>query len=149
MNTASGSGGAIYLNQSMMAALFRATLSDNRAESGNGGAIYATAQTRLVVDESKFLRNYAKHSGGGVCVTESLLSTAHTQFERNVADGRGGAIYDQQESTVLISQCDFLYNKAPYSDGGAVHLDRSEAVITGSDFTGNAAKGNGGAIDEA
>jgi hypothetical protein len=64
-----------------------------------------------------------------------------------VADGRGGAIYDQQESIVLISQCDFLYNTAPSSGGGAVHLDRLYAGITVSDSIGNAATGNGGAID--
>jgi predicted outer membrane repeat protein len=121
-NTAAASGGAIFLNQSKTA-MYAATLSANRAESGNGGAIYGAAQTVLAIDESKFVQNYAKGSGGAIWVTKTGLYVTHTPFERNTANGKGGAIFDEEKSIVVMSQCDFSYNTAPYSDGGAINLD--------------------------
>lgn len=146
-NHAYNSGGAIALDKSKLA-LFWAKLEGNRAQQRDGGAIYDSGDSTIAISESKFLHNYAKQDGGAIFVKESFLSTSHTIFERNVADGQGGAIYDEQKSRVVISKCDFWYNRAPYSDAGAINLDDSFAVITSSDFTGNFAHRDGGAIDD-
>jgi predicted outer membrane repeat protein len=145
-NTAGSSGGAVFLIRSE-AAMYDVLFSHNRCETNNGGGIYA-AHTYLAIAETTFLENYAKSTGGGIWVTDSYLSTIRTIFEKNVANGQGGAIYDNKESHMIISQCFFLYNVAATSDGGAINLNKSVVVITGSDFTGNAAHGDGGAIDD-
>lgn len=55
------------------------------------------------------------------------MSTAQGQFERNVADGQGVAIFDDQQSYVIISKCNSWYNTAPYSDAGAINLDEDDS----------------------
>lgn len=146
-NVGRQSGGAISLDRSKLV-LFWAKFDGNRARQNDGGAIYDSGDSTIAIDESNFLHNYAKRHGGGIFVKQSFLSTAHTKFEQNVADGQGGAIYDAQKSHVVISKCDFRDNSAPYSDAGAINLDDSFAMITSSNFTGNHADRDGGALDD-
>ena len=127
-----GSGGSAIAN-SATATLTNVEISDNscdgRRDSGDG--------------------QYGR--GGAIAVTNGTLTMDGCTVSGNKStDDDGGAIdFDSSGKTLTLTNSTFSNNQTTQSDrdGGAVNLERGEAVITGCTFTGNTAKGEGGAIN--
>ncbi len=66
-------------------------------------------------------------------------------FEKNIADGRGGAIFNAEGSSLDVLGTSFTGNQS-LTDGGGAIASSNTARLTLVSFTGNKAQ-NGGAID--
>jgi predicted outer membrane repeat protein len=124
---------------------------------GNGGAIFAVSEdnTKLVsvsIDSSEFLRNESAGAGGAIRV-EGRIEVSQSSFWDNSAGGYGGAIdieefedFSGDETTSRISSSDFRSNDASDGDGGAIDGSDYVLIIEESQFLGNYAYEDGGAI---
>jgi hypothetical protein len=95
------------------------------AYGGNGGAI----------------DNADSGGHGSVDVSGSTLSADSTR-----ASGDGGAIYNGNGGTLQLSGSDLSADTAGAGDGGAVYNDGT-STVTGSTFSADSARHDGGAID--
>lgn len=151
-NTASNSGGAVYIASSTgtlaLSSIF--TFSNNEATgtSGNGGAVYSNGA--ITVSGASFRSNKAGGNGGAVYSSGAVTISSGT-FDTNEASSNGGAVYSG--GNVTIRGGTFTSNTA--QSGGAIYATGT-AAVTGGTFgeatTGNTARGNnassqgGGAI---
>ncbi len=148
-NSAKVDGGAIYANKVLVQG---ATFKSNKA-SQNGGAIYANGDIAVnpyaftkdddgSIPKAIFTSNSAKNGGAIFANGTSLIKNAI--FTSNKASGGyGGAVYAGDDSIIVGS--DFNKNSAAY--GGALYVGQySTAYIINSNFTGNSASKQGGAI---
>ena len=166
-NTSVGNGGAIYCSASAIGVIYGDTTFDGNRTESNGGAIatYGMISTNNVV----FKNNYAHNMGAGAYIANSsddlvtrIVTFENTAFENNTAKN-GGAIAVYASSSKLeeggiveVKNCDFTGNKAVNTSdnevtsnvfGGAIYLTRKSTLdIADSDFTGNEALFEGGAI---
>lgn len=126
----------------------------------SGGAIFSTQP--LTIDNCVFDGNFVEandeieitisEKGGAICAYNNL-EIRDSKFLNNAIntdayDSRGGAIYENNASSVHIKNCDFIGNggnKAHY--GGAISLYLRSAEITNCYFEKNIANYYGGAID--
>ena len=112
------------------------TFTNNIVDIGCGGAI-SSLENSLTVENSIFTKN--KASQGGAIDVQTKFTLSKCNFTSNNAY-HGGAINTFYKFTV--NKCNFANNKASY--GGAI--EASEIKITGSTFSNNQAKKEGGAI---
>ena len=160
-NVSSLKGGAIYAST---LTLMGSSLSYNT--SHDGGAVYLT--NSALIQDSSFLYNSATSSDGGAIYNEGDTSILRSTFANNTASSKGGAIYNSgtlkivsgtfknnqaatggaifnNGSTATLLSTNFSQNSA--TDGGAVYLNGGTLNINNtSDFIGNTAANNGGAI---
>ena len=127
-NTASNSGGAIYLSNNSTILLGQTSKFINNQASNNGGAI--ALHNNSCIDSNfsvLFLNNSATHSGGAIFINNSCNVTfgQNSTFINNTAyDGGAMALYDnciitnKRHSKVTLK---FEGNKASHS-GGALYL---------------------------
>ncbi len=95
-------------------------------------------QGKVILDANHLARIFNIDSGHAVTLTGITFVNAN-------ANGNGGSI--NASGAITIENCNFINNTAS-GHGGAVYLDHPDmSVISGSDFTGNVAGLNGGAID--
>ena len=155
-NTATGSGGAIYAENS--------NVSGNGAEfnvnssANDGGAIYLSNGS-LRLTNAQFNANKttsANASGGAIYLSDSTLNITpgenKTSFSGNSTASNGGAIYLSGENSGLnINDAEFIQNTS--AKGGAINISggnnqNSEIRSTafGSSQKGNTASVHGGAI---
>ena len=129
-------GGAICNNG-------RLTISDS-SFSGNsahsGGAIVNSGEASI--SGSGFNDNSAPL--GGAIVNSGEASISGSSFSGNFAESYGGAIINDGEAIITISDSSFSGNSADAA-GGAIAND-GEARINDSSFSGNSAEFGGGAI---
>ena len=122
-NTAGKQGGAasliFYDGQGSTASIDRCTFEDNAVGSGGdlGGALYYLSGP-LMLTNSTFARNTTPSAGGGVWVTNTLLSVRNCTFASNVAaDNAGGglggglAISGGAEHRASVLNCTFSGNR--------------------------------------
>jgi len=91
--------------------------------------------------------------GGGLYVPPQVellpaITVAHTHFVGNRAAVHGGAVYVDRADAVL-SNVEFLGNEAASGDGGGLHVDGTDfgnVWMANVLFSGNRAAGNGGAV---
>lgn len=170
-NQAEYQGGAIYLSQSATVIADGARLLDNSALADGGAFFAATNVTPLlshplnIVWRSEgagtvFEGNNAGGNGGAIALTTPGFANIYAvagspliRFENNVAGGAGGAVsavrsYFSSPSggtRLTLERVSMALNGA--SNGGAVALSGTGALIVGSYFKSNAAlAGNGGAV---
>lgn len=74
----------------------------------------------------------------------SALVVTQSTFVDNVASGRGGAIYVDASSSLILNGGLFLRNEA--HRGGAVYIRKSTSAFTDVDFNENKARDSGGAV---
>ena len=88
--------------------------------------------------------------GGGIAVTNGTLTMTGCTVSGNKStdDDGGGIDFDASGKILTLTNTVFSNNQATQSDreGGGLNLERGSAVITGCTFTGNSARGDGGAI---
>lgn len=139
-------GGAIYAGN--------ITITDNSVFSENnatedGGAVYCSEGT-LTVNSATFRGNNASGNGGAVRTQDADVQITNAFFNSNTSNGQtGGAavyIYGQNSKTPQITQSTFRSNRSYAGDAGAILAEGGNVNITLSNFYGNYAKNNGGAI---
>lgn len=145
-NVSVNNGGAIRIAAGIKKAeVANSTFKSNKSTAGNGGAIHTS--TTMTVDSSSFTENNASKDGGAICVADNATSTVTVcTFESNTTTtGNGGAVYSKKDITVESSE--FTGNTAEI-DGGAIYMsDGTTSTVTGCTFeTNTATTGNGGAV---
>ena len=148
MNTASESGGAIYVQGTTVTAM-ECNFKSNTAATGSGGAMYVQGAT-VTAMECNFTLNTAIHyyygNGGAIYMsgTNKFFVVINTTFLMNRAGGSGGAMY-VQGATVTTTGCNFTSNTVTYFVGGAMYVQGAIVKIVKCNYTMNSASYAGGA----
>lgn len=116
-NTAALHGGGIYVDDCAVtiepddSTPTRFLVTGNVAFNGDGGGIYVTANSEMfwqpapgITSAGLVLANVADGSGGGLFITDSSNFVASwLRFRDNRADIRGGGVYADGDSNVILS----------------------------------------------
>jgi len=150
-NTADSYGGGMDLNYSSIV-VDNCVFSENDSDYGGGLECY---HTKATVTNCTFTENYAGDNGGGMycCGTYSDIPTPSIPPEY-ATDGSAGkpkadvardGQIDEEEATVVVSNCLFKENEAYYNGGGMMNCGASP-VVTNCTFEDNLAVYNGGGM---
>ena len=129
-------GGGISLTQSSLHVYHSIELASNQATDLGGGIYAYQSEIEFKAEQMRLQRsqinNNAASSGGAICAIASNLKIAKTylDFDSNVANQNGGAIYLEQNSKIYVQKNE---------------RDSPHNLIVKLDFTGNFAE-KGGAI---
>jgi len=135
------SGGAMAISSESTVTLSKCDFSRNAATK-SGGAMAMTAQSVVTIILSHLTTNSAA-KGGAVSITaHSKVTIVSSHLTTNSAVQGGALISDSAEATII--GCDFVLNYAIDSGGALAVAAQSEAIIQGSHFVANMAKGLGG-----
>ena len=155
-------GGAVRLRAGTLA-VYNSSFLSNRSETG-GGAIYADGGS-VSVTASQFAANCVTRASHIVELGRSSAEAARVvdgdgclsvtyywpspEAMVTTKEGDGGAIGFENGAQVTVENASFDKNKA--TDGGAIAMLGADdgLTVTGSSFTSNIAKVDGGAIDVA
>lgn len=150
VNTATGSGGALYFDQNSE---LEQHIEDS-AFVGNtaivNGAAIAAQGTQVDVNDCEFQGNNAMGSGGAIRISglndPVECAVAGSIFKNSSAGGYGGAL-EAQGASISAVNSEFEANSAGGS-GGAVHISGEGAIGRFEDntFTYGMSSENGGAI---
>ena len=162
---ARNAGGAILSNHGDLL-VFNVNFLNNRAIQptndtvANGGAIYGYFSNVRILSNSLFQGNLAgvpvpvgDNLGGAVYAINSSLLINDSTFMENYVAGHGGAVFSEKTPTstggglVTIQNGTFHDNHALFDGGALALMNEKEGVfIVSSDFIGNLAEEDGGAI---
>ena len=160
-NVAGDSGGGIYVFSNSPPMVFlSAQFVANEAIAFDGGAMkLSSANSKIMVMNSTFVRNRAGIDGGAIHMGSSQHSIQflNCKFIDNVAVANGGALYllsyngvDLNKLTVPISWegCNFEGNEAKSGGGGAIFMNHQNVANLKSCYIANNAAviGNGGGV---
>ena len=153
--SASGSGGAIYVNNATQTfALTDSTITNTFALEGNGGAIFYTGMdmilTHVTINGGHAQTATTLGSGGAlyavvsgtVALTSNLLGG--TLIENNSAANLGGGIFMNSGSLALTLTT--VQNNTAASHGGGIFANNSAVTLTRSSILSNASGGSGGGL---
>ncbi|MBK9942837.1 MAG: beta-propeller fold lactonase family protein [Kouleothrix sp.] len=136
----------------------------NNSATGYGGAIYVDGSETLKLALTNFSGNLADKGGGAVYYSAKSADLSDTIFSGNLVNGTGsnesaprggGALYADSDTTVTILRSAFNGNLTPTSNGGALYSAiNATTVISQTAFNGNIAasagnSGQGGALYNA
>jgi len=137
-----GCGGAIYLKtNSKDNTIDNCTFDNNKAEFG--GSLFFDGQNNIV-NNSKFINNFANSSGGAVYLFNYGNLIHNSTFENNRANFTAGAVYMYHARNV-VDNCTFENNYADVA-AGAITMDNEGCVVNNSKFNKNSARHVSGAI---
>lgn len=141
-NRAEVTGGAIY-NYWGEVNILNSKFSQNSSDC-HGGAIFNFNGVMNIV-RSEFAYNEAKIDGGAI-FNGSKLNIDECIFCANIANGSGGAVYDNRgEISIKDSRLSGNRSNGVFG-GGAIHKNRGVLNINDSDFSSNSADCDGAAI---
>ena len=143
-NSASGSGGAVYISNSISNCKIDSVFINNSAK--NGGAIYFNGETTNITVNGYYENNAAERGAGAIYVKgKSSNSTFASDFYHNYAGVSGGAIffYNLVENNQFESI--FRYNNGSYG-AGIFFYNKANNNRFNSNFTFNVAKSCGGGM---
>jgi hypothetical protein len=111
-----------------------------------GGGMLNLQSAPTVID-CQFLDNWGGR-GAGMSNDFSNVTMTGCRFERNItpnstSNGRGGGIYNQNDTIATIINCDFIENQARWG-GGIHHTTDGELILSECTFQGNQAFLDGG-----
>ena len=132
--TGQGLGGAIYHDSASVLTISTGTSFSVNSAVGSGGAIFNALGRRLTIDGVTFDRNNAG-GGGGALWNDGVGTITTTTFEQNTdipfstgRVGQGGAIYNTENGELTISASTFMGNRvsnerdaAATGFGGAIY----------------------------
>ncbi|MBE6497840.1 MAG: hypothetical protein E7Z81_06135 [Methanobrevibacter sp.] len=130
-----GDGGAIYSDSSSTnLILYNSTFIANHASGGKekryGGAVRSCGN--VYVSNSTFKDNWAENYGGAI-YTETLNGITNSVFISNqVKNGdtkRGGAVYINKASTLIVNGNYFESNGGATERGGAIYIDSKDTHL--------------------
>lgn len=137
-------GGGIYVGGGRVA-ISNVTFLSNTAltPDGYGGGLYLNDDVAATVNGSRFVRNAAGNSGGGIYAENGTLAMSGGQLLNNrSAIGAG-----QASSGELVIQTGVVFSgNVALSTGGGAHLDSGVVSQTNVVYTGNVSLLNGGAV---
>lgn len=154
-NSATSTGGAVYIGKDVVsldaadvkAVVFENTIFTLNETAAQGGAIYNTGR-ELKVETCEFggTDTQTDTDGNTQDVLLGNIASGNTDAEGNVAPGHGGAIYHAL-GKLTVNGSEFIGNSAA-AEGGAIMLPYASitATVTNSVFEQNEATTNGGAI---
>ncbi len=115
----------------------------NTSDLNGGGAMLVSGPVSLA--RCTFEANTATDEGGAILVMADEVLILDCMFTMNGAR-RGGAIRARMSGSMVITGCTFLANEAP--TGGGLSLEESSPVVSKCDFNGNVANDAAGiAVD--
>lgn len=123
-----------------------ATIKDsdfNRNEAETGAAIYAD-HSDLTLINCRYEENKATYGGALLLRNESLLQMEDCNFTRNSAIARGGAVYTNESSSIIVLNFDF--NEQSSFEAGCFYVENSRMNCTSSNFMQNFDGGIGGVL---
>jgi len=138
------SGGAI--SNAGTLALYQCTLAGNVANNTGGGAVYNNGSLSFYQCELSSNSSIGISSPGGgavfnngtVAFSQCLLSSNFTYFD-------GGAVFNQNSDTLILSQCAVTGNSANGgSDGGGAVFTLGKLTVLQSTFSSNSTSGGDG-----
>ena len=144
-NIAQHSGASLHVDDS------NASLSDciftNESAAIRGGAIYAEDSSTIHVQNSSFLGNQAKTSGGAIVViSESELIGDALIFDENSArEGDGGNIFSENSHRLQILNSQFSRGIATNAGGILLRNVEAGGVFVNCSFENNSVRSLGGA----
>lgn len=159
-NTATGSGGGIWVDDPSDTSINTCTISGNTAKNGGGVLVSALAAVphAVTISNSVINGNHALgtgSSGGGIRNHEGDLRVDNTTISNNDTDGNGGA-YAVSSGNDTISNTTISNNHAQGvdSNGGGIYYQASigatpSMTISNTTIFGNDATGSGGGIFNA
>ena len=136
----SGTGGAIYNNQSDCT-IHECIFIDNTSLE-RGGAVSAKDGCSMKITSSAFQGNLSTE-GGTFSVNSSDIEIVLCELTNNIGTARGGCLDATNDSTVLVEDTSIRLHSSTI--GGAIFGDNSMLQITGCTVTENSAN-SGGAI---
>lgn len=141
-NSASSSGGAVYVTWPGLVTVTDSTFVANSA--GSGGAIYTAGSNAVSATDSTFDSNVADEDGGAIYAIGGNVNISFSYVGYNSASRDGGAVYAADLGGVTVTDSTLNANSAEsggaiFASGGHVGIDRSVAWE-------NVASGNGGAV---
>ncbi len=148
LNTATTTGGAVYVTSGVNFQAVSSTFRDNDADS-TGGAIYAAPES-FELSHCQFYNNIAEN-GAGVFLSGSSLPPAGSAitnclFRDNVATDQGGGLYVGLDTKLAIRNSTLSDNVAATSGSGMFVAD-DEVSVVNSIVWGNSGIQVGGAGD--
>ncbi len=139
-------GGAIKIDSGGRVDLSNVTLRQNSAKEG--GAIWiGSANSKLFVNKSSFIRNRANShgAGGAIDVKNGMIAVSDSSFVDNLADKIGGAIATWRSGEINVMNSTFMRNQA--DEGGAVYSGGATISLRHVTMLNNVATdSDGGAI---
>ncbi len=156
-NIAIQDGGAICVNDSIIAFSGKTTFAVNHAYSyyGLGGAVYAEEHSILSFSGNSSFDSNTAGRGGAVCALQdnTLSFSGNSSFESNIAYNRGAALFAGLDNTLNFNGSSSFERNTAYNRGGALCVVWGNILnFNGnSGFEGNTAGYYGGALsaDEA
>ncbi len=145
-NVASNQGGGLYQDRGKVT-VTGGTIKGNEATSGAGFAQAVNSSTTFTGTE--FTNNKASAQGGAI-YSSSLLTLVDVDINNCSATLQGGGVYHKDVTlgvncSIIISESIFTDNEAD-NGAGVFLLGAIKATITNTDFDGNIAVTNGGAL---
>ena len=144
-NSASGSGGAIYIKDSVSDCKINSTFINNSAK--NGGAIYFYGKTTNITVNGYYENNVAERAAGAVYFRgKSSNNEIVSEFYRNHAKAAsGGAIFFYNLAENNKFESIFRYNTGAYG-AGIFFYNKANNNSFDCDFRDNVAESCGGAM---
>lgn len=81
----------------------------NHISNGNGAALTIKSKSAIIIEQSHFIHNQSKASGGVLFLSESMANINNSYFYNNIAL-RGSVINNVSDSYLLIKNSTFQYN---------------------------------------
>lgn len=149
-NTSDGTGGAIKVSARARLEVNGGIIKDNKAKSGGAISVLESSSNEPTVINNATIENNEATDNGGAIESDNQLIINNSIIENNQAN-IGGAISlkKKNQDASIINNTKFINN---YADiGGAIHSVNNHLNIESSNFIGNNANLNGGAlyIDES
>jgi hypothetical protein len=124
--------------------LINCTFNDNYAGREGGGMYNFKSDPNII--NCLFSRNYALAYGAGIYNSYSNTELADSSIIENTA-GSGGGIYNEDNSSLILTNCVFRGNIAETVFGGGIcSEDANELTLINCTFYGNVTKRDGGGI---
>lgn len=141
-NECGGDGGAIvnFSRANLDEVLFSKNSSKNHA-----GAISNQKNSTIIISNSRFIENNVGMNGGAI-INWGNMDLLHCKFDKNLSKELGGAIFNQEDSSLKIISTHFIDNACDYS-GGAI-FNWGEINLNDLLFKNNVSS-LGGAINSA
>ncbi len=141
-----GNGGAIFVFLGSLT--LRNTIVTVNTASSSGGAIFLAGSKGFLLENSSLTNNSAGGGGGALNATAFSSTTTYTVRNSIISDNtagadRGGAAFNSGITTIIDST--FSGNQANDSAGG-LFLSATTATITNSVFANNEANGEGAGL---
>jgi hypothetical protein len=131
-NTASETGGGIYVFGNSDVTIFDGTvISGNVADGGDGGGL-AVRDGRVLIDESEISYNTAITNGGGIQQTGGVITALNSLLYANAAR-YGGGLYVEGATSALVN-VRVLQNSGVAGDGGGIFAGAGSDLRIDTDF---------------